>query len=79
MRYPMIRENKDGTLVAVRNPAEAYTDPDQIARFRPELPVPEDAPREPVTSDDDGTEPVQIEGVSATLAKRSPGRPKKAS
>ena len=76
MRYPMIRENKDGSRVVVRNKAEAYAEPEQIAAFLPDAPIPEEAPREPVTSDDDGTEPAQVEDT-ATTAKRGPGRPKK--
>lgn len=72
MRYPIIRENKDGSRVVVRSQAEAYADHEQIARFLPDAPIPEDADREPVTSEDDGTEPVQIEEV-----KRGPGRPRK--
>ena len=69
MRYPMIRENKDGSLVAVRNPEEAYADPDQIARFRPELPVPEEAPEDPAED--------VPEAPKADEPKRGPGRPKK--
>lgn len=69
MRYPMMRENKDGSLVAVRNPAEAYADPDQIARFRPEIPVPEEAPEEPAEAAQDAPK--------VDEPKRGPGRPKK--
>lgn len=72
MRYPMVRLNTDGTRVVVRDASEAYAEPERIAAFLPDAPIPEESPREPVTSDDDATEPLQIEPV-----KRSPGRPKK--
>lgn len=76
MRYPIVRVNTDGSRVVVRNKAEAYAEPGRIAAFLPDAPIPEEAPRESVTSDDDGTEPAQIEDM-ATTAKRGPGRPKK--
>jgi hypothetical protein len=76
MRYPMVRLNTDGSRVVVRNREEAYAEPERIAAFLPDAPIPEDAPREPVTSDDDGTKPLRIEPVAET-AKRSPGRPRK--
>jgi len=61
MRYPMWRRNIDGTEFVVHDKSEAYAEPEKIAGFLPNKPIPEEAPREPLTSDDDGAEPVQIE------------------
>ena len=69
MRYPMVRENTDGTRVVVRNQAEAYADPERIARFLPDAPIPDDAPAEP--------DPMEAVEPVAEPVKRSPGRPKK--
>lgn len=68
MRYPMVRENKDGSRVVVRSPAEAYADPEQIARFLPDAPIPEES-----------AETVEVPEIEAPAEapKRSPGRPKK--
>jgi hypothetical protein len=76
MRYPIVRVNTDGSRVVVRNREEAYAEPERIAAFLPDAKIPEGAPREPVTSEDDGTESAQVEDT-VTTAKRGPGRPKK--
>ena len=68
MRYPMVRENKDGSCVVVRNPTEAYADSEQIARFLPDAPIPEEPAEEVVVP--------EIEEPAET-PKRFPGRPKK--
>lgn len=70
MRYPMIRENKDGSRVVVRTKAEAYAEPEQIACFLPDAPIPEETPEEP-------TEEAQ-DAPKAGEPRRAPGRPKKA-
>lgn len=41
MRYPMIRRNTDGTEIVVHNHAEAYANPETIAGFCPDKPIPE--------------------------------------
>lgn len=66
MRYPMWRRNIDGTEFVVHDKSEAYAEPEKIAGFLPNKPIPEEAPREPLTSDDDGAEPVQIEPTAPT-------------
>ena len=65
MRYPMVRLNTDGSRVVVHNPGEAYAEPERLAGFLPDAPIPEDAPTEP--------EPVEV----LEAVKKSPGRPKK--
>jgi hypothetical protein len=65
MRYPIVRVNTDGSRVVVRNREEAYAEPERIAVFLPDAPIPEDAPAE--------LEPVE----APEAVKRSPGRPKK--
>ncbi len=69
MRYPMVRLNTDGSRVVVRNREEAYAEPERIAAFLPDAPIPEEAPAEP--------EPVEAVEPVAEPVKRSPGRPKK--
>lgn len=65
MRYPMWRRNTDGTEFVVHDKAEAYAEPEKIAGFLPNKPIPEQAVlREPVTSDDNGTDALQVEAVA---------------
>ena len=41
MRYPMWRKNIDGTEFVVRDKSEAYAEPEKIAGFLPNKPIPE--------------------------------------
>lgn len=83
MRYPMWRRNTDGTEFVVHDKAEAYAEPEKIAGFLPNKPIPEQAaPAEQTTEPEaeDGLQDEEIdhqEEVTALPAKRGPGRPKK--
>ncbi len=80
MRYPMWRKNIDGTEFVVHDKSEAYAEPETIAGFLPNKPIPEQT--EPTTEPEaeDGLQDEEVdhqEEVTAAPAKRGPGRPKK--
>lgn len=80
MRYPMWRRNIDGTEFVVHDKSEAYAEPETIAGFLPNKPIPEST--EPTTEPEaeDGLQDEEVdhqEEVTAAPAKRGPGRPKK--
>ena len=62
MRYPIVRVNTDGSRVVVRNREEAYAEPERIAAFLPDAPIPADELAEEVGA------PIE--------PKRGQGRPK---
>lgn len=66
MRYPIVRSNKDGSSVVVFNQKQAYANPEEIAGFHPEAPIPADA-----------VDPDAEPGEEGGEAKRGPGRPRK--
>lgn len=79
MRYPMWRRNSDGSEEIVTNQAEAYSDPETIAAFLPNKPIPDDfvpsEPEEGSTEPESEDDEVQPEEGSTEPRKR--GRPKK--
>lgn len=79
MRYPMWRKNIDGTEFVVYDKSEAYAEPEKIAGFLPNKPIPEQtAPTTEPEAEDGLQEEERIEEeVTAAPAKRGPGRPKK--
>lgn len=80
MRYPMWRRNIDGTEFVVHDKSEAYAEPEKIAGFLPNNPIPETTE---TTTEQDAEDRLQDEEeqieeeVTAAPAKRGPGRPKK--
>lgn len=80
MRYPMWRRNIDGTEFVVHDKSEAYAEPETIAGFLPNKPIPEqtETTNEPEAEDGLQDEEERIEEeVTSAPAKRGPGRPKK--
>lgn len=83
MRYPMWRRNTGGTEFVVHDKAEAYAEPEKIAGFLPNKPIPEQAaPAEPTTEPEaeDGLQDEEVdheEEVTEQAAPRKRGRPKK--
>ena len=80
MRYPMWRRNNDGTEFVVHDKSEAYAEPEKIAGFLPNKPIPEttETTNDPEAEDGLQDEEDRIEEeVTAAPAKRGPGRPKK--
>lgn len=77
MRYPIWRRNTDGTEVVVRNPEEAYANPETIAAFLPSKPVPEPAETPTVDPEPEvhASEPEVVPEPAET--RRGPGRPRK--
>lgn len=80
MRYPMWRRNIDGTEFVVHDKSEAYAEPETIAGFLPNKPIPEQTETTTEPEAEDGLQDEEVdhkEEVTAAPAKRGPGRPKK--
>jgi hypothetical protein len=75
----MWRRNIDGTEFVVHDKSEAYAEPEKIAGFLPNKPIPEqtETTTEPEAEDGLQEEERIEEEVTAAPAKRGPGRPKK--
>lgn len=83
MRYPMWRRNTDGTEIVVYDKAEAYAEPDRIARFMPDKMIHEQIATAEHTTEpeaEDGLQDEEIdyqEEVTEQAAPRKRGRPRK--